>query len=166
MQIDARRDGLDRRHVDMIVSVREDLIGKRHGHAASAALGIDVARHVGAGAQLARDTWPALAFLFLRWLRLSDVGLLPLGGWQRRVRRRLGRGLGRLSGAGLEFGNARQELLDLLDQLAVLREQPEHQRLQAVLVERIECLGRHPELESDPDDPLNARSPSQTVAWG
>ena len=152
MQSDARRDGLDRRQIDVVVGVRDGLSGGRERRAAGAALGVDITRGIGARAQLARYARPALAAFPWGRLRRGDVGLLPARRRQRRVRRRLRR----LPGAGLEFGDPRQELLDLLDQFAVLREQPEHQRLQAVLVERIKCLGWHPELESDPGHPLNA----------
>jgi hypothetical protein len=105
-----------------------------------------------------------------------DVGLLSARRRQRRVRRRLRR----LAGSALEFGNARQQLVDprqqrlvllvkrlvLLDEIVDLRQQGQHQSLQAVGVELIDSLGRHPELESDDSVALNATSLSHSAAGG
>jgi hypothetical protein len=66
----------------------------------------------------------------------------------------------------LKSRNAHEEHTDLLLQRLVLREQFENQQLQAVLVERIECFRRHPELESATRNAFNAESPSQTDAEG
>ena len=95
-------------------------------------------------------------------LRLGNVGLLPARRRQRRVVRRLRR----LTAAAFEFGDAGVERLDLCEQLVDLRQQPADQRIQAILVERIEYLRRHPELQSDCDVTLNADDPSQTDAEG
>ena len=43
---------------------------------------------------------------------------------------------------------------------------PDHPRLQAVGIGRIELLGRHPELESAPRATLNASSLSHAAAQG
>ncbi len=65
--------------------------------------------------------------------------------------------LRRLAVSALEFGDARLQLVDL-------RQQGQHQPLLAVGVERIDPLGRHPELESDGSDALNAASLSHSAA--
>jgi hypothetical protein len=56
--------------------------------------------------------------------------------------------------------------LDLGEQVVDLRQQRPQQRIGAGLVERIGCLGSHPELESVPDAALNAAAASQTDAEG
>jgi hypothetical protein len=60
----------------MVVSVREHLTPARHLSTAGAALGKDVARHVGVRTELARDAGVAFAALLLG-RRLRNVGLLP-----------------------------------------------------------------------------------------
>ncbi len=161
MQIDACRDGFDRRQIDEIVGEDVRLVGRRQHRAAGAALGVDLARHVGIWAQRTRDARPAFAALLLG-RRFRAIGFLPLRGRHGRVRRRLRR----LTVARLKSRNAHEEHTDLLLQRLVLREQFQHQQLQAVLVERIECFRRHPGLESAPRDAFNAESPSQTDADG
>ena len=159
MEIDPRRDGLDRRQVDVIVGMRQDLIGGRHRRAARAALGIDVARHVRVRAQLASHARPPLA-PFLSGCRWSDVGLLPARRRQRRVVRRLRR----LTATPLELGDAGVQSFDLGEQIVDLRQQRPQQRIGAGLVERIRCLGSHPELESVRHNQINATDASQTAA--
>ena len=160
MQIDPRRDGLDRWQVDVIVGVCERLIRRRHRRTARAALGVDIARHVRIRAQLARDARPALAALRLRSRR--GVGLVPARWRQRRVRRRLRRP----TGAALELGDAGVQSFDLREQIVDLRQQRPQQRIGAGPVERIGCLGSHPELESVPAAAFNAAAASQTDAEG
>ena len=116
----------------------------------------------------ARDARPALAALLAcrprdvgsPWSR--DVGLVP----RRRRQRRIGGRLDRAACARFELGDPGEEGLDLVEELGVLRDQLEHQRLQAVLIGRINALGFHPKLESDRGTPLNASTPSQTAAQG
>jgi len=161
VQIDPRRDGLDRRQIDVVVGEDVRLIGRRECCAAGACLGVDLARRVGIGCERARDAGPALAAFLLRRCR-GTIGLLSARRRQRGVRRRLRR----LAGTRLEFHDPREESLDLLKQFVVLRHQLEHQRLQAVFVQRIERLGRHPAFESASRDAINAEAPSQTDAEG
>jgi hypothetical protein len=99
---------------------------------------------------------------FLRARRIRNVGLLSARWRQRRVRRRLRR----LAGSALEFGDARQQHLVLLDEIVDLRQQGQYQPLQTVGVERIDPLGRHPELESNDSDALNAVLMSHSAAGG
>ena len=166
----ARGDGPDRRQVDVIVGVEVRLVGGVERLPAGAGLGVDVARLVGIGAQGPRHAGPALA-AFLARRRLGAVGgavgLLALRRRQRRVRRRLRRQVE----APFEFGDACQQRLDPRQQLGVPPDQPidprqqlHDQRLQGVTIERIECLGRHPQFESARRRPRNAPPPSQTAA--
>jgi len=167
VQIDARRDGFDRRQFDVVVGVHQFLIGGRHRRAAAAMLGEDVARHVGFFAQRTGHARMALAALLLR-CPFGDVGLLAARRRQRGIVRRLRR----LAELGFEFRNASEELGVLREQFveptkqrSVLRHDPKHHRLQ-VVIERIECLGWHPELESAPRAAHNAAELSHTAAQG
>ena len=100
---DPRRDRLDRRQLHVVIGAREHLVGGAQFRAAGAALGVDVARHVGVGAELA--CYPGVPFAAsLLGRRVPDVGLLSARWRQRRVRRRLRR----LAGSALKFGDARQ----------------------------------------------------------
>ena len=65
-----------------------------------------------------------------------------------------------------EFVDPGQERIVLLDEFVDPRHQREHQPLQAFGVERINPLGRHPELESDHPDALNASRLSHSDAGG
>jgi hypothetical protein len=90
------------------------------------------------------------------------------------------RRLRRLGPTALQLGDARQQRLVLLlkivdprqqrpvllDQNIELRHQRQHQPLQAVSVERIDPLGRHPELESAAQAARNRLRVSQTDAEG
>ena len=160
MQIDPRRDGSDRRQVDMIVGVREHLIGGRNVCAAGALVRVDVACRVRVRTQLARHARPACAALLLSGLRC--IGLVPARRRQRRVRRRLRR----LSLLRLQLGDARQESLILREQFLDPRQQRNQQRLQAVVMERIDIPGCHPELEAPRANTSNATDASQTDAEG
>src|SRR5262249_53702981 len=114
---------------------------------------------VGVGGELACYAGAPFAAA-LRGRRVRDVGLLSARWRQRRVRRRLRR----LAGSALEFGDARQQRLVLLDEIVDLRQQGQHQPLQAVGVKRIDPLGPHPELESNGSDALNAAALSHSAA--
>jgi hypothetical protein len=59
-----------------------------------------------------------------------------------------------------------EELLVLVGELVNPRRKRQHQAFQAVAVERIDPLGRHPELESDRSNALNASRASHTDAGG
>jgi len=82
---------------------------------------------------------------FLRARRIRNLGLLS--GSDEFV--------GVFGGLPLKFGDARQQHLVLLDETADLRQQGQYEPLQIVGVERIDPLGRHPELESNDSDALN-----------
>jgi hypothetical protein len=76
-------------------------------------------------------------------------------------------------GSALKFSDARQQRLVLLvkrvvllDEIVDLRQKGQYQSLQGVGVERINVLGRHPELESDGAEALNATSLSHSAAGG
>lgn len=54
----------------------------------------------------------------------------------------------------------------LRQQLVNPRQQPQNQRLQVLGIERLKCLGRHPELESARYPSFNASRLSHTAAEG
>ena len=161
VQVNAGRDGLDRRQLDVVVGEHVRLVGGGKRCAAGAFVGVDIARCVGILSERARDARPAPATFPLA-RRLGDIGLLSRRRRQRGIRRRLRR----LAGTAFELRNACEQRVDPFEQRLVLRQQLEHQRLQAVLVERIERLGRHPELKSAPRAAFNAGTASQTDAEG
>ena len=161
VQVDPRRHRLDRRQFHVVIGAREHLVGGAQFRAAGAALGVDIARRVGVGAELAGCAGAPFA-ASLRGRRVRDVGLLSARWRQRRVRRRLRR----LAGSALEFGDARQQRLVLLDEIVDLRQQGQNQPLQTVGVERIDPLRRHPELESNGSDAFNAALLSHSAAGG
>ena len=65
----------------------------------------------------------------------------------------------------MDLGVLRQQLVDPAEQRRILRHDPKHHRLQ-VVIERIDCLGRHPKLESAWQPALNDINPSHTTAQG
>ena len=77
MQVDACRDGLDGRQIDMIVGVREHLPDGRYLRAAIAALGEDIACRVGARTQRACHAGMSLAPLLLAHSCVVSIGFLP-----------------------------------------------------------------------------------------
>ena len=160
-EIDPRRDWPDRRQVDVVVGVRENLIRGRHLCSAGAAFGADIECLVGVRAEFARHARSALASP-LAGFRFGGIGLLPA----RRRQRRIGRRLRWLAELRLEFRDAGCERLVLSDELLDLAEQLHDQRPQLILAQRIECLRWHPELESVRDSVLNGRNASQTDAQG
>ncbi len=162
-QVDARRDGLDRRNIGVVVSARELLIGCLERCPACTALGLDVARDIGVRTELARDTGTAAA---RRLLRRLDIGLgrrrRRLRGIVRRFRRRAELGF-EFGDVGVERGDLREEIVDASEQRRILRHDPKHHRLQ-VVVERIDLIGRHPELKSARAPALNTSRLSHAVA--
>ena len=151
VQMDARRDRLDRRQVDVVVGVNVGLIGRRQrGSAARAGLGVDLTDRVGIGAQRPGRAGPTLA------TRLGFVGPIDLLAGGRRHRGVAGR-LRRDLQAGLQLGDTGPEGAVLLDEL-------HDQRLERVRVERINCLWRHPALGSAGPPPINIGPLSRIAA--
>jgi len=99
----------------MIVGLCQHLAERGNLPTAVTALGIDVARHVGVGTELARHAFAAL----VRGRCVLNVGLLAARRWQRRIRRRLRR----FAGTGLELSDARQQRLVLLVKLVDPRQE-------------------------------------------
>ena len=89
VQVDPRRGRLDRRQLHVVIGAREHLVGGGQFRAAGAALGVDIARHVGVSTELACYAGVPFA-TFLRGRRVRNVGLLSARWRQRRLRRRLG----------------------------------------------------------------------------
>jgi hypothetical protein len=112
--------------------------------------GVDIAHVIGIWTERARDTRPAVAAL-LGVVRA--IGLLTF----RRRQRRVVRGFRRDLEAGLELGDAR---LHGANQLGLRF----HQRDQVILVERVERIGSHAELESARRLAFNPTSLSPSVA--
>jgi hypothetical protein len=159
-QLDARHNRLDRWDIDVIVRFRELLPDLAEHGAARTPLGVEAARRIRAFGKRARDAGAAFA---RRPGRLRPgVRLLPARRRQRGVVRRLG-GLAKL---GFELGHTSEELLVLNEQLVDPRQQLLHQRLQAVGIERIDLLGRHPELESARTFSFNPLRVSHAAAEG
>ena len=133
--------------------------------AAWATLGELIARHVRIQTEHARDTRATLAALLGR---RRHVRLLPA----RRRQRRVVGCLRRRGELGFEFSDAREcglmlgkKRVEPLQQRRILCHDAQHHRLQ-VIVERIDLVGRHPDLESAEPHTLNAQAASQTDAEG
>ena len=138
----------------MIVLLREFLSGFAEHGAAGTVLSEEASRRVGFLGQLARDAGPALALPLD--CRLLGVRLLPARRRQRGIVRRLRRS----AALGFELGDAGVQRLHLRQQFVDPRQQLEQQRLQALSIERIKRLGRHPELESAPKAPTTSEPES------
>src|SRR6516165_3970925 len=113
VQVVSRRPRSDWGDLDVVVGVREHLTFERDLPAALAALGKEVAGHIGVRTELAGHARTALAALLLPARLVRDIGLLPTRGRQRGVRRCLRR----FAGATLELCDTRQERADLLEEL-------------------------------------------------
>jgi hypothetical protein len=101
MQIDPRRDGLDRRQIDVIVGEDMRLVGDRKCCPADTSVGIDVARRVRVFGECTRDAGPTLPALLLA-RRRGNIALLAA----RRRQRRVVRGLRRLAATRFQFRDA------------------------------------------------------------
>jgi hypothetical protein len=151
----------------MIVLFRQLLPGLAEHGAARAALGVEAARRIRLLGELACSAGTALARRL--GCRRLGIRLLPARRRQRGVVRRLGRlpELGfQLGDAGVQGGNLRQQLPVLPQQAVDTRQQLAHQRLQAISIERIKPLGRHPELESARGPAFNPLRLSHAAAQG
>ena len=158
-QLDARRDRLDRRNVDMVVLSREVLPGLPEHDTARTELGIEAARRVGVLGELARDAGAALARRLGR--RRLGVRLLPA----RRRQRGVGGRFGRSAKLAFELGYAGVQHRDLRQQLVDPRQQRRHE-MGVIGARRIDLSLRHDERESARRGGLNTSDPSHNAAEG
>ena len=148
-QIDARRDRLDRRQVDMIVGARELLVRPRRApcrtrSARRAMLRVDV----GVLGELARDAGAAFARRLRR--RRSTLAFCPRDGGSEELSGVFGGVPSLASSSAMRASSAlfcasSSSIRPSSDAFCATMRQ--HQRLQ-VVIERIDLLGRHAELES------------------